>query len=174
MNIFDTEGHAHAAQEAAKKFVEEGILNGNISPKLFTEDAIIAYFNSEECVNTDSNGLFLATRFSGQATSSLFSPGNVTSGMNDANDFFKAISGYRSYVASQSVDATTSFFFNIYETAEGAQEADDAILKMNASDENYLMGNITPTMGEIKFDYLCSVGNFPQAKTDDRPKLMEM
>ncbi|KAL7434210.1 hypothetical protein ACHAXM_003932 [Skeletonema potamos] len=168
MNIFDTADHAHSAQEAAKKFVEEGSLNGNISPNIFTEDEIIAYYNSEECVKTDSNGHFLATRFNAQDNPSLFSSGNVTSDMNEANDSFKAISGYLSFVASQSVDATTSFFFNIYETAAGAQAANDEILTMNA-EENYVMGNITPTMGEIEFDYLCSVGNFPDSKTDETP-----
>ena len=51
MNIFDTKDSAHVAQEAAKIFAQEGSLNGVISPNIFTEDEIIAYFNSEECVN---------------------------------------------------------------------------------------------------------------------------
>jgi hypothetical protein len=45
MNIFDTKDSAHVAQEAAKIFAQEGSLNGVISPNIFTEDEIIAFFN---------------------------------------------------------------------------------------------------------------------------------
>lgn len=45
MNIFDTEDHAHDAQEAAKLFVDEGSLNGKIYPNSFTEDVVLAQFS---------------------------------------------------------------------------------------------------------------------------------
>ena len=50
---------------------------------------------------------------------------------------------------------------NIYDTDEGAKQANDAILKQNA-EQNYTMGEISPvTDGQIKFDYLCAAGNAP-------------
>ena len=162
MNIFDTQEHAKAAQEAAKEFVDEGRLTGNISPNQFTEDEIIAYFNSEECVKTDSNGLYLATRLNAQPPN-LYSPGNLTQDMQTANEQFEEINGYRSFVGSQGIDSPESFFFNIYDTEDGAQASNDFLLKANADDNN-VQGEIYPTVGQIKFDYLCAAGNAPAAE----------
>lgn len=83
--------------------------------------------------------------------------------MKQANDIFSAMPGYRSFIGSQSVEDTTSFFLNVYETAEEAQASNDYVMKQNA-EEDYVMGTIIPTMGEIMFDYMCSAGNSPAQK----------
>ncbi|KAL7530648.1 hypothetical protein ACHAWF_003461, partial [Thalassiosira exigua] len=161
MNIFDTEEHARAAQEGARAFVAEGALEGNISPNQFTEDKIISSFNSEECVKSDSTGLYLATRFN-EAPPRLFLPGNLTSDLEDANEKLESISGYRSFVASESADGEQSFFFNVYETPDGARESNDFILEANANDGDVQV-KIHPTMGRIAFDYICAAFNAPDA-----------
>jgi len=160
MNIFDTEENAHGAQEAAKSFVEEGSLNGKIYPNTFTEDTIIGtFYSSPECVTTSSVGEYLATRQNEYSNLNLYQDGMA--GLVDANTFFETIPGYRLFLASVSNDNSTSMFMNIYDTDEGAKQANDAILQQNA-EQNYTMGEIDPvTDGQIKFDYLCAAGNAP-------------
>jgi bacterioferritin-associated ferredoxin len=172
MNIFETADHARDAQEAAKKFVAEGSLNGKIYPNSFTEDYLDAEYTSPECVTTDSTGEYLATRLNQKAALTLYDGGMA--GVTTANNFMETIPGYRLFLASISMDNTTSMFINIYETAEGAQQANDAILQQNA-EQNYTMGEIYPvTDGQIKFDYLCVAGNAPDAYDDHKTDGMEM
>ena len=153
MNIFDTIEHATAAQEAAKTFVTEGNLQGNISPNKFTQDRIVAHFNIEECVSTSSVGRYLATRLNTLLSPQLFSAENETSDMADANDMFVNITGYHSFLAS--VGTNQSFYINMYDTEEGALNANVDVMNLNA-ENNYVMGQIYPTVGEIMFDYLCA------------------
>jgi len=128
MNIFDTEENAHGAQEAAKSFVEEGSLNGRIYPNTFTEDTIVGtYYSSPECVTTSSVGEYLATRQNEYSNLNLYQDGMA--GLDDANTFFETIPGYRLFLASVSNDNSTSMFMNIYDTDEGAKQANDAILQ---------------------------------------------
>ena len=141
MNIFDTEDHAHDAQEAAKVFVNEGSLNGKIYPNSFTEDTILAQYTSPECVTSSSVGEYLATRKNQHAALTLYDGGMAS--LTDANNFFETIPGYRLFLASVANDNSSSFFLNIYETAAAAQQANDAILQQNA-EQNYTMGTIYP------------------------------
>ena len=165
MNIFDTIDHAHDAQEAAKLFVDGGSLNGKIYPNSFTEDAILAQFSSPECVTSSAVGEYLATRENEHAAQTLYD-GGMDSWIQ-GNNFFKNIPGYRLYLGSIANDNSSSFFLNIYETALGAQEANDLILEQNAK-QNHTMGTIAPvTNGEIMFDYLCAAGNAPEAPVKD-------
>ena len=161
--------HAHDAQEAAKKFVEEGSLNGKIFPNSFTEDTIIAQFTSPECVTTDSTGEYLATRLNEHSSLTLFNQEGFSS-VVAANEEMETIPGYHSLLASVAVDYSSSMFINIYETLEGAVSANNAVLEQNAK-ENYTMGEIYPvTAGQIKFDYLCVAGNAPDdASQTDGP-----
>ena len=163
MNIFDTEDHAHDAQEAAKVFVDEGSLNGKIYPNSFTEDAIVAQFSSPECITSSSVGEYLATRGNAHAALTLFSGGIAS--LTDANNAMETIPGYRLFLGSIANDNSSSFFLNIYETALGAQEANDAILQQNAK-QNNTMGEIRASSGQIKFDYLCVAGNAPGAQDE--------
>ena len=161
MNIFDTEDNAHGAQEAAKSFVEGGNLNGRIYPNTFTEDTIIGtFYSSPECVTTSSVGEYLATRQNEYSNLNLTNQDGTTA-MIDWSNFFETIPGYRLLLASVSNDNSTSMFMNIYETADGAKQANNVILQQNA-EQNYTMGAIDPvTDGQIKFDYLCAAGNAP-------------
>ena len=171
MNIFDTEDHAHDAQEAAKVFVDEGSLNGKIYPNSFTEDTILAQYTSPECVTSSAVDEYLATRKNQHAALTLYGGGMAS--LTDANNFFLTIPGYRLFLASVANDNSSSFFLNIYETAAAAQQANDAILQQNA-EQNYTMGQIAPvTDGEIKFDYLCAAGNAPGdvASTTDEKEM---
>jgi hypothetical protein len=76
----------------------------------------------------------------------------------DANEMFANISGYHSFLVS--VGINQSFYFNEYDTEEGALDANAKIMILNAQ-ENNVMGRIYPTAGEIEFDYLCAAGNVP-------------
>lgn len=166
MNIFDTEDNAHGAQEAAKSFVEEGSLNGKIYPNTFTEDTLIGtFYSSPECVTASSVGEYLATRQNEYSNLNLYEGGMAS--LVDANTFMETFPGYRLFLASVANDNSTSMFMNIYETAEGAKQANDAILQQNA-EQNNTMGVIDPvTNGQIKFDYLCAAGNVPDDNDDE-------
>jgi len=132
MNIFDTEDNAHGAQEAAKSFVEEGSLNGKIYPNTFTEDTIVGtFYSSPECVSTSSVGEYLATRQNEYSALNLTNQDGTTA-MVDWSNFFETIPGYRLLLASVSNDNSTSMFMNIYENAEEAKQANEAILQQNA------------------------------------------
>src|SRR5210317_1255245 len=158
MSVFDTMEHSIVAQDAAKQFVDMGNLNGILSPNRFSQDDIVAYYNIKDCVSTSSVGLYLATRLNTHSTPVLFSPENQTADYMDANEMFANISGYHSFLVS--VGINQSFYFNEYDTEEGALDANAKIMILNAQ-ENNVMGRIYPTAGEIEFDYLCAAGNVP-------------
>ena len=158
MSVFDTIGHSIAAQVAAEWFVDMGNLNGVVSPNRFSQDDITAYYNIKDCVSTSSVGLYLATRFNTHSTPVLFTPENQTADLMGANEMFANITGYHSFLASEGINQ--SFYFNEYDTEEGALIANAKLMSLNAQ-ENNVMGQIYPTAGEIKFDYLCAAGNVP-------------
>jgi hypothetical protein len=51
MNIFESKETAKTAQDGAKAFVKNGVLNGTISPNQFTESDFAFYFSTQECNN---------------------------------------------------------------------------------------------------------------------------
>ena len=161
MNQFDTAEHASAAQEGAAKFVNNGVLNGNITPNQFTENDQLAYhFGSVDCVTSDSTGLFLGTRLYEQLVS-----GTTTEMMYEASERFynetlKDIDGFVSYsgaLSSHNVTHDKVFVYNIFETSEGATEANEAGTKAAATAKDVPKNELlASTSGYIQFDYLCA------------------
>lgn len=135
-----------------------------IYPNTFTEDTLIGtFYSSPECVTASSVGEYLATRQNEYSNLNLYEGGMA----NPNGTFMETIPGYRLFLASVANDNSTSMFMNIYETAEGAKQANDAILQQNA-EQNNTMGVIDPvTNGQIKFDYLCAAGNAPDSSDNE-------
>lgn len=161
MNAFDTEEHAHEAQEAAKSFVEDGRLNGAITPNQFTEDVLVSYFNAEDCVTTDSTGLYMSTRlYNLPASMTLDAMAGSTSTV--AVDM-QAIDGFVSFASTLSTpNHIRAFFFNIYKTLEGAVASNNAGTSNVKNDPNNNVPDgvvlVEETAGQIAFDYICAIG----------------
>ena len=159
MNSFDTEENAQEAQEAAKSFVKDGRLNGAITPNQFTEDVLVSYFTAEDCVTTDSAGLYMSTRVydipQGMTLDAMVgSTSTVAVGM-------QAIDGFVSFASTLSApNYTGAFFFNIYKTLEGAVASNNAGNTNAEDDPNDNVPSdvvlIEETAGQISFDYLCA------------------
>lgn len=120
MNAFDSAEHAVAAQTAAQDFVENGALNGAISPNQFTEDEAIYGFPDEgaACITEPSVGQFLSTRlFRSVTTEQLVVAGG------SFNSKVKDLDGYITYVGTLSLDKDVTFVYNIYDSEESADTA---------------------------------------------------
>ena len=168
MNAFDTEELAHEAQEAAKSFVNDGRLNGAITPNQFTEDVIVSYFNTEDCVTTDSAGRFMSTRLY-DLPKGMTLDAMIESTSTVAVDM-KAIDGFVSFASTlKPTNHTKAFFFNIYETLEGAIASNNAGNTNAEEDPNDNVPNdvvlIEETAGQIAFDYICA-GKLPDNEVE--------
>ena len=174
MNAFDSQDHAHAAQEAAKTFVAEGRLNGVITPNLFTEDRVAFSFAAEECVTEPDVGKYLATR--------VYKPGNPANvtleGLSAAgasvSESFSNLMGFTSYGGSVSVPGHDQvFLFNIFDNEASALAANEIGLDNLAKADDPNNEDTPPgtlraeTQGKIAFDYLCAAGNAPVGDEDD-------
>ena len=163
-NQFDTAEHAKAAQEGAKDFVKNGILDGVITPNQFTEDQLVFSFDSSDCVTADSTSLFLDTRLY-----NLFD--NVTpesmyhTGQSLYNQTLQHVDGFVSYSGALSTpNYEQVFVYNIFETQEGATEANNAGManaKENTNNDVPTNELVVTTSGSIVFDYLCAADNAP-------------
>jgi len=125
MNAFDSAEHAVAAQTAAQDFVENGALNGAISPNQFTEDEAIYGFPDEgaACITEPSVGQFLSTRlFRWEDPASVTTEQLVVAG-GSFNSKVKDLDGYITYVGTLSLDKDVTFVYNIYDSEESADTA---------------------------------------------------
>ena len=165
MNAFDTKELAHDAQEAAKEFVNDNDrLNGAITPNQFTEDVIVSYFNAKDCVTTDSAGLFMSTRLY-DLPQEVTLDAMVESTSATAVDM-KAIDGFVSFASTLQPTNTQGFYFNIYETMEGAVASNNAGTTKADEDPNVVL--IEETAGQIAFDYVCAGGKLPDNNEDEK------
>jgi len=160
-NLFDTEAHASAAQQAATDFVSTNAVlqDGAILPYYFTED-VIAYddTNGVDCVNTSNEGKYLGTRLYERAAGDV--DANVTTAeftsMVTSSNTTKAIlniPGIVNFMASVSNDETQVFLSNVFDTEEGALDANEVGSQAAASST---MTELAVTSGKIAFDYLCT------------------
>ncbi|KAL7457580.1 hypothetical protein ACHAWC_010616 [Mediolabrus comicus] len=166
MNSFDTAEHARYAQVAAKDFVENGTLNGVITPNIFTEDKVLVGFvdtNDEACITQSSKGQYLTTRVL-QHAEDYIPPENQTDYFALMNDIISTVPGYVNYVLSTSSledeVPIVDFRYDIYEKKEDHDAASDKILPyiMNGTFNAVVSLDILVAMngGEIVFDYLCT------------------
>ena len=171
MNAFDSAEHAVAAQTAAKDFVENGALNGAISPNQFTEDEVIYGFPEEgtACITEPSVGQFLSTRlFRWKDPASVTTEQLVAAG-GSFNSKVKDLDGYVTYVGTVSLDKDVTFVYNIYDSEESASAANSMGSANAANNTAEVPPNdlVVSTEGSIKFDYLCAAGNAPSATDDE-------
>ena len=164
MNQFDTAEHAKAAQECAKDFVKNSILDGVITPNQFTEDQLVFHFDSSDCVTSDSTNLFLDTRLY-NLLNDVTPESMYQTGQNLYNESFSNIDGFVSYSGALSTpNYEQVFVYNIFETQESATEGNSAGTSNAANTtNNYVPTNelVVTTSGSIVFDYLCAAGNSP-------------
>jgi len=156
-NLFDTEAHASAAQQAASNFVStnEVLTDGAIVPYYFTE-YVVAYENTNgvDCVNTSNEGKYLGTRLYERAKADV----NMTTAdfitMVTSSNTTKALltsPGFVDFKASVANDGIRVFMSNVFETEDGALDANDVGLANNTT-----MTALATTSGKIAFDYLCT------------------
>jgi hypothetical protein len=162
-NLFDSQEHAHSAQEAAKDFVSTNdiLMDGAIIPYHFTED-VVAYDNTNgvDCVNTSNRNKFLATRLyeSLDVTWTKDTLGALVYN-NSMSSTISAQSGFVNHIASVSVedDGKFLFFSDVFDSEDGAINAN--IMGLNAASANQDANPIeilAVTMGQIAFDYICT------------------
>lgn len=166
MNSFDTAEHARYAQVAAKGFVENGTLNGVITPNIFTEDKVLVGFvdtNDDACITKSSKGQYLTTRVL-QHAEDYIPPENQTDYFALMNDIISNVPGYVNLVMSTSSledeVPIVDFRYDVYETMEDHDAARDKLLPyiMNGTFNAVVSLDILVARngGEIVFDYLCT------------------
>jgi hypothetical protein len=159
MNVFTTGATAAIAQEAAVDFVtgSELLKDGAITPKEFTGSDIDFHFASEDCVLKDIGGKYLSTRLW-----KLTEDSNIT--IQDVVDEFEngyapiiqEEEGFKEYGGCRVPGTATTFFYNVFDTKEGAASANAGAAKF--VNEGALAGQIEKvvfTEGLIDFDYTC-------------------
>jgi len=161
MNQFDTAEHAKAAQEGAKDFVKNGILDGAITPNQFTEDQLVFHFDSSDCVTSDSTGSYLAQRLYKLSDENTTPESMYQEGLNMYNQTLQNIDGFVAYSGALSSPGYEQLFvYNIWETEEDAVEAVAAVRAYAAANPNPNPNErIVSSSGFIQFDYLCAAGN---------------
>lgn len=158
MNIFDSQETAKAAQEGAKKFIEDGALSGAITPNQFTETYLSFHFTAGNCVRESIEGKYLSTRLWKLTPDSNFTIDGVAL---EFEAFYKPIiqqePGFLEYGGATVTSTDYIFFFNVFETPEGAAAANEGAARFMR--EGRLLGNIEKvvfTEGIIGFDYSCA------------------
>jgi len=173
MNAFDTQELAHAAQEAAKDFVANGVLKNVITPNTFTEDEVIIGFG-DECITESSQGHYLSTRVF-EHEEGYVRPDNEIEIFTDIADIVRTVEGNIMYAVSTTSlgeSPQTDFRWDIYETQEGSDKISSIMTPLAANgtfgDINALKKLVAVTEGEIAFDYLCaSPANLPVAESGE-------
>lgn len=164
LNQFDTQEEAHKAQEAAKEFVANGMLNGKITPNIFTELPVLFGEAADACMTSSSEGYYLAARFYNWIDAANL---NTTLVYSIAHEFYetalKDVEGFVTYydAAEQGVD--TSCAWDIFQTEENAKQSNIAASKLVLPD-NWAV-RAAAVAGIIAFDYTCAAGNMPAAPT---------
>lgn len=159
MNIFESEETAHAAQEGAATFVKEGALNGAITPNQFTETHLSFHITADNCVQDSIAGKYLSTRLWKLTPDSNFTIDGVSL---EFEAHYKPIiqqePGFLEYGGATVTGTDYIFFFNVFDTPEGAAAANAGATTFMK--EGKLMGNIEKvvfTAGTIGFDYSCAM-----------------
>lgn len=160
MNQFDTAEHAKAAQEGAKDFVKNGILDGAIAPNQFTQDELVFHFDLRDCVTSDSTGSFMSARLYNLSDENTTPESMYQTGLSMYNQTLRNIDGFVSYSGALSSPAYEQLFvYNIWETQENADEATAAVRAYAAANPNPNPNiRVVFTSGFIQFDYLCAAG----------------
>lgn len=175
MNAFDSQEHAHVAQEAAKTFVTEGRLNGAITPNTFTEDKVLFNYAAEECVTEPEVGDYLATRVFKLSDPASATPESLSAAGASVSESFENLPGFVMWGGSVSVpDYESVFLFNIYDVESSAVTTQSIGLENDAKGNDPNITTTIPsatvsavTQGKIAFDYLCAAGNSPGPTGED-------
>ena len=161
LNQFDTQEEAHAAQEAAKEFVAKGMLNGKITPNIFTEAQGFFSEPSDTCITSSSKGDYLGVRFY-----EFVDPASVNS-----TELYSAITRYYGehlkdaeglvtyYTAMQNGSDIT---WDIFKTQEQSIKSNQAAAN-DPLDDFPAKNRVGSATGIIAFDYTCAAGNMPAA-----------
>eukprot|EP01084_Bolivina_argentea_P172909 299492_1 len=161
MNIFETQQQAAAAQAAAVTFVQESsVLNGKITPNQFNEANMDFFFSKDKCVEHSIKGKYLSTRLWKMTQGATLTPQDVVDEFESgfAPEIQKA-DGFLEYGGAV-VDASETFFYNVFDTATQAAAANTAAATFKAggvlSDQ---IEKVVFTQGLIGFDYTCATDN---------------
>ena len=163
LNQFDTQEEAHAAQEAAKEFVANGMLNGKITPNIFTELPVLFGAAADACMTSSSEGYYLAARFYNWVDPANL---NTTLVYSIAHGFYETLTdleGFVVYYDSAAQGVNTSCAWDIFQTEELANQSNEGAAKL-VLPENWTV-RAGAVAGIIAFDYTCAAGNMPAAPT---------
>lgn len=170
LNQFDTQEEAHLAQEAAKEFVAKNeMLNGRITPNIFTEAQGFFAAPRDTGINSSSKGDYLNARFFNFVDPAS---ANVTKLYSIAETYYKEVlqdaEGFVTYyIASYNDNNNTAgqIAWDIFQTEEMAIQNKEKPNNFSLPDWAPPAKRIGDAAGIIAFDYTCIAGNRPAAPT---------
>lgn len=159
-NVFASAELAHAAQEAAKQFVNDGALNDVIVPYHFTESKVAFDIAADECVDTPHTDMYLNTRlYKVISTNDELTPDALRKDTAPLADSYAKQTGFVNYVGTITEDGEYLFFSNVFDDLDSSHTANSmGTASANNTDEGD-SSLLVATEGRIVFDYICAGGN---------------